>query len=97
MTKDNKEIVKMDENEKEEFKAHIVKQVSDIVGAQASNNKENWSRFNAELTHRLEVTMPKILKEFNPKTNYWFALLNSAFNGVMVGLAIFIAMKFTGA
>ena len=87
----------MNENEKEEFKTDIVKQVNEIVSEQARNNKESWVRFNADIAHRLEVVLPKVLKEFEPKTNYWFSLLNSALNGVMVGIAIFVAMKFTGA
>jgi len=82
----------MTENEKEEFKTDIVNQVQKIVSDQAEWNKANWEKFNSDLGDRFEKTLPSILAQIAPKNNYWFPLMTSILNGVVVGVSIYAAM-----
>lgn len=81
----------MDENER--FKADILKQVNEVISEQHKLNKSGWDRFNSDLGHRLEVTLPLIIEGFTPKTNYGLYCFLAIINGVTTGLSIYAAMS----
>lgn len=87
----------MNEDEKHEFKEDIVKQVSEIVSAQHAANKENWDRFNTDLSHRLEVVLPEVMRKVAPKDDRVFRVFLAILNGVVVGAVVFGAMWLFGA
>jgi len=83
----------MNEEEKIEFKNEVISQVNERLSEQYESNRRSFEQLNRDIGERLEVVLPRMLKETSEKPNYWFPILNSLLNGVAVGLAIYLVDK----
>jgi len=84
----------MTDEEAKEFKASVVAEVNSQNQAAYNKTVKAYDKHSADIERILSKIVPDIIERMATKPNYWFPILLNVINGVILGVAMYIAIIF---
>ncbi len=84
----------MNKEEKEEFKCYVLNCVNKANEDSYKKTVKAYDKHSNDIERILSTILPDVLNSITNKPNYWFPILLNILNGVIIGIAMYLAIIF---